>query len=75
MTAVLDTNVLVSALLNPYGTPSSILNLIIKEKIILAYDVRILCEYEEVLHRPRFDFSPPASVKSDGPESSHLRSS
>ena len=56
MNIVLDTNVLVSALLNPDGPPAAILNLIVTGRIGLAYDNRMLHEYLEVLHRERFGF-------------------
>ncbi len=49
---VLETNVLVSGLLNPNGSPGKILDLIIGNHIQVAYDDRILGEYEEVLSRP-----------------------
>lgn len=48
---VLDTNVLVSSLLNVKGPPGKILDLIISNHIQAAYDDRILGEYEEVLTR------------------------
>ncbi|MDD5673109.1 MAG: putative toxin-antitoxin system toxin component, PIN family [Chitinivibrionales bacterium] len=56
MLVVVDTNVLVSALLNPYGTPASILGLILDEKLSVCFDSRILREYEDVLMRPKFNF-------------------
>jgi putative PIN family toxin of toxin-antitoxin system len=49
---VLDTNVLVSSMLNAKGSPGKILDLILSDQIQLAYDNRILGEYEEVLTRP-----------------------
>lgn len=49
---VLDTNVLVSSMLNANGSPGKILDLILSDQIQLAYDNRILGEYEEVLARP-----------------------
>jgi putative PIN family toxin of toxin-antitoxin system len=49
---VLDTNVLVSSMLNAKGSPGKILDLILSDQIQLAYDNRILGEYEEVLARP-----------------------
>ena len=48
---VLDTNVLVSSMLNAKGSPGKILDLILSDQIQLAYDNRILGEYEEVLTR------------------------
>lgn len=53
---VLDTNIIVSALISPYGPPGKIWDLVTSDKIILAYDDRILIEYEEVLRRPKFKF-------------------
>jgi len=49
---VLDTNVLVSSMLNAKGSPGKILDLMLSDQIQLAYDNRILGEYEEVLTRP-----------------------
>ena len=60
MNIVLDTNVLVSALLNPYGPPARILDLILLGKLIPLYDDRILHEYRQVLLRERFGFEPQA---------------
>ena len=57
MIIVLDTNVLVSGALNPFGKPAAIIRLIIEGRIKLAYDARIVTEYEEVLLRPKFPFS------------------
>jgi len=56
MKIVLDTNVLVSGLINPKGLPANILNLILNEKIIVLYDNRILREYEAVLSLRKFRF-------------------
>lgn len=56
MKIVLDTNVLVSALINPKGIPSKILNLILNERLIILYDSRIIREYEIVLSRKKFRF-------------------
>jgi len=55
---VLDTNVLVSGLLNPYGAPGRVLDLILSGEVQIAFDDRILEEYAEVLLRPRFGFVP-----------------
>lgn len=54
--AVIDTNVFVSALLSPDGSPAKILALALNERLTLCYDSRILSEYEEVLLRPKFQF-------------------
>ena len=56
MRIVLDTNVLVSGLLNPYGPPGQIVVLVAAGEVSLCFDARILAEYREVLLRPKFDF-------------------
>jgi len=58
MSIVLDTNVLVAGLLNPFGSPGRILDLILNGDLILAYDDRILAEYRDVLGREKFGFNP-----------------
>ena len=56
MKIVLDTNVIISALINPNGIPAQILNLVINGKILFYYDNRILTEYSDVLRRKKFGF-------------------
>lgn len=56
MMICLDTNVLVSGLLNPFGPPGEIVRLAANGEIELSYDSRLLAEYEEVLKRPKFEF-------------------
>lgn len=56
MNVVLDTNVLVSALLSPFGAPGRILDLALAGKVRLVYDDRVLAEYRAVLVRPKFGF-------------------
>ncbi|HBT47305.1 MAG TPA: putative toxin-antitoxin system toxin component, PIN family [Peptococcaceae bacterium] len=58
MSVVLDTNVLVSALLTPYGPAARVLDAVLAGRLVLLFDDRILCEYEEVLGRGRFGFDP-----------------
>jgi len=58
MIVVLDTNVLVSALLSPFGPPARVLDLVLTGDLNLAYDDRLLAEYRQVLARPRFGFDP-----------------
>ena len=58
MILVLDTNVLVSALLRPDGPPGRVLDLFLSKRCGIAYDDRILREYREVLPRPKFGFTP-----------------
>lgn len=55
---VLDTNVLIAALLSPDGPPGAILRLLLAGDARIAYDARILAEYKEVARRPKFKFVP-----------------
>jgi putative PIN family toxin of toxin-antitoxin system len=57
MRVVVDTNVLLSGLLFPFSAPAQIVRMIADGPIVLCYDARILAEYREVLHRPKFPFS------------------
>lgn len=57
MRIVLDTNILVSGLLNPNGAPGRVVDLILSRRLVLLYDDRILGEYEEVLARPQLGIS------------------
>ncbi len=57
MRIVLDTNVLVSGLLTPFGTSGEIVRMVSSGQLVLCFDARILSEYHEVLHRPRFKFN------------------
>lgn len=56
--AVIDTNVLVSALLthNLGVATAKVLDSIAKGDITCVYNEDILMEYREVLHRPKFNF-------------------
>lgn len=56
MKIVLDTNVLVSGLLTPYGPNGEIIRLLSAGALTVQYDARILLEYQDVLSRPRFQF-------------------
>jgi putative PIN family toxin of toxin-antitoxin system len=58
MKIVLDTNVLVSGLLSPFGSPAQIVRMVVSGYIQLCYDARIAAEYRQVLNRPRFGFDP-----------------
>jgi putative PIN family toxin of toxin-antitoxin system len=60
MRIVLDTNVIVSALLNPSGAPAAVLNLVLRQSATLLVDNRILFEYSDVLRREKFAFPPHA---------------
>ena len=57
MRVVVDTNVIVSALMNANGSPAKILSLIFNGSVIMRYDNRIIFEYSEVLSRKEFGFS------------------
>jgi putative PIN family toxin of toxin-antitoxin system len=59
ITVVLDTNVLVSSLLSRKSSPAKILDLILENQILVAYDDRILGEYEDVLSRTELHIPPP----------------
>ena len=51
---VLDTNVLVSGILSPFGPPGRLVDALLARRLRLAFDDRIELEYREVLARPRF---------------------
>src|SRR5215471_10690465 len=56
MRVVIDTNVLVSGLIDPHGSPGRVLDYILSRLLIVLYDDRILSEYRDVLLRPAFGF-------------------
>jgi len=51
---VLDTNIIVSALLQPLGPPAQVFLLAIGGSIQLCITGDVFAEYEEVIRRPRF---------------------
>jgi putative PIN family toxin of toxin-antitoxin system len=55
---VLDTNVVVSAMLAPAGTEAAVLLLALSGRIALYVSPPVLAEYEEVLLRPRLKLPP-----------------
>jgi len=57
MTVVLDTGVIISALVNRKGSAAKILSLIFDGDIKILYENRILFEYLEVLSRKGFGFN------------------
>ena len=57
MNVVLDTNILISAAWSPGRNASNILNAVFARKFTACYDLRILSEYERVLHYPKFKFN------------------
>jgi len=55
---VLDTNILISALLSPQGPPAQVFLMILLESDTqLCVSGDIYAEYEEVIHRPRLNRS------------------
>jgi len=52
---VVDTNVLVSGMINAAGPPGRITDLIREGLLGVVVDDRILAEYSEVLNRPKFN--------------------
>ncbi|MGB8368592.1 MAG: PIN domain-containing protein [Verrucomicrobiia bacterium] len=59
---MLDTNVVVSGLLQAQGNPAQVLALVLSGAIQICHDERILAEYAEVLTRPRFKLDPKRTV-------------
>jgi len=53
---VIDTNVLVSALLTPKGTSAKAVGLVSAGILILCYNAQIMSEYQTVLYRPKFHY-------------------
>jgi putative PIN family toxin of toxin-antitoxin system len=51
---VLDTNIIVSALLSPQGLSAKVLNQVLNGKLTIIYDNNIFAEYVDVLHRSKF---------------------
>ena len=56
MKVVVDTNVLVSGLLSPDGSPGKIVRMILNGVLRVCFDGRILAEYDLVLKRSEFAF-------------------
>ena len=55
--AVIDTNVVVSALLKWNSVPGIVLQAVFNGFVVPIYDEEILNEYRNVLNRPKFGFS------------------
>jgi len=55
---VLDTNVVLSGLMTPDGICGQVLKAVKSGNLKMAYDIRILAEYRDVLSRPHFCVSP-----------------
>ena len=58
MRVVLDTNVLVSALMTPEGTCARVIAAASSEKVTVLLDDRILLEHAVVLRRPKLQLDP-----------------
>ena len=58
--AVIDTNVLVSALItkNPEASTAKVVRLLLDNGFVPMYDADIIAEYEDVLHRSKFPILP-----------------
>jgi putative PIN family toxin of toxin-antitoxin system len=56
---VLDTNVIVSALMTPAGNEAIVLLLCLRGQLSLCISPAVLAEYENVLHRPRLKLKLP----------------
>jgi len=54
---VVDTNILVSALIVPGSKPDQIVEMALTSQLNLCYSDEILAEYELVLFRPKFNFN------------------
>jgi len=54
---VLDTNILVSAMLTINGIPARIIEMALDGELSVCYNSNILLEYNNVLYRPQFDFN------------------
>lgn len=55
MRLVIDTNILISALLTAGRVPEIVLTMIRERRDVVLYDARILAEYRSVLAKPKFD--------------------
>lgn len=56
MKVALDTNVVVSGLISPFGAPGEIVRMVASGALELCYDARVLSEYGSVLLRQKFSF-------------------
>ena len=58
--AVIDTNVLVSALIthNPEAATAKVVKSLLNQSFVPMYDADIIAEYNEVLHREKFPILP-----------------
>ena len=56
MNVVLDTNVIVSGIIKPDGSPAKLLNMAVNGTLTINADTRILSEYGRALNSPKFSF-------------------
>jgi putative PIN family toxin of toxin-antitoxin system len=56
--AVLDTNILVSALIRPEGPPGQVMAAVKRGELVPVFSRAVFAEYEEVLRRPRLRLEP-----------------
>lgn len=54
--AVLDTNILVSAMFSTSSKPAAVLDMVLDGEIQACHSPEILLEYDDVLYRPKFNF-------------------
>lgn len=54
MRVVLDTNIIVSALIQPLGPPAQVFLLVLGDTVQMCVSGSVFAEYEEVIRRPRF---------------------
>ena len=55
---VIDTNILVSGLLQPEGLPAAVLMLVFSGQVRLCVSDAVFAEYDEVIRRPQFKRPP-----------------
>jgi putative PIN family toxin of toxin-antitoxin system len=55
--AVLDTNIIISALLTPNGSPAKVFDHVLNGNVTICFDSNIIAEYKEVLGRSKFKFN------------------
>ncbi len=58
MLVVLDTNIIVSSLLSRTGNEARLMELVQRQALTVAVSTATLAEYENVLTRPKFGFTP-----------------
>ena len=64
---VLDTNIVVSALLIPQGPPARVFLMALQNQDTqLCVSAEVFAEYEEVLNRPKFNFTASAIAETLG---------